>query len=83
MADLCDPLGHRAALERQLALLTTVQLQRRADAAAGIEPPANWRGPAAAACRAREAELRDLLRVADETADDAVRRIRLALSGLA
>lgn len=78
-----DPIAIRAALERQLALLAPVAVHLR-DAATGPSPLVDdeWRGPAADAADGFDMELRSRLRAADDAAEDAVRRLRIAIAGI-
>lgn len=75
-----DPV-RRSALDDQLEVL--VVLERRLAAAAALAPrlPEDaWRGPAADACRERDAELAGRLRDAARTAHDLVLRVHALLA---
>ena len=78
-----DPVAIRAALERQLSLLTMIVEHLNVAAAAPSPIPAGeWEGPAAAEAGELVAELRSRLRHAADVSDDARRQVRLQIAAL-
>jgi hypothetical protein len=78
-----DPVAVRAALERQLALLTMI-VEHLNVAAVAPSPilSAEWRGPSAEQAELLVTELRRRLRDAAGVTDDSVRRVRLQIATL-
>ena len=79
---IADPAATRLLLERQLTLIGPVVARLHAASRPSPLSPDHWRGPAAGAYRAADAELRRLLREAAEAAGSAERALRLALRQL-